>query len=78
MLVLGIDKLLVNFPARWVEDHNRQAWVIVEMSEPKRRSKFFAVRDRFVIERKTHLEAVEGALGVFHIEVVRLGQHPCT
>jgi hypothetical protein len=42
--------------------------------EPKLRRKFAAVPDGFIVALKAHLKAVEGALGVFHIEEVRL-QH---
>jgi hypothetical protein len=61
-----------------VEDHNRQARVTVEMSEPKRRRKFFAVLDSLVVKRKAHLKPVKRANGVFHIEIERPYQHPTT
>ena len=47
------------------------------MSMPKRGCKLLAVLDRFLVKRKAHLEAVERALGGFHIEKIRV-QHSAT
>jgi hypothetical protein len=57
--------------ARFVEDRNRQAGVIVEMSTPKRRRKFFAVLDRFLVKRKPQLEPIERVNSDLHIEKER-------
>jgi hypothetical protein len=64
--------------SRLVENHNRQARVIVEVSVPKRRRKFFAVLDSLTVKRKAHLKPVNSANGVFHIEVKLPYQHPGT